>query len=218
MKEEPLRFERIPAEESIAFARHHAIKMAERRSVRAFSTDPVAESVVLDCIRAAVTAPSGANGQPWHFVVVSDPKTKSEIRKAAEAEERAFYEHRATQAWLDALSDLGTDANKPFLEEAPYLIVIFQERVKSDHQGGTAKHYYPLESVGIATGILIGALHQAGLACLTHTPSPMKFLQKILGRPSRERPFLLLVTGYPADDAKVPCIERKALSEVLSRG
>jgi iodotyrosine deiodinase len=191
--------------------------MAQRRSVRTFSRDPVPESVILDCVRAACTAPSGANCQPWHFVVVSDAAKKRDIRIAAEAEERAFYERRASQEWLEALAPLGTDAEKPFLEVAPYLIAIFQERFAQDEAGAKSKNYYAPESVGIATGILIGALHQAGLACLTHTPSPMGFLQNALGRPVNERPFLLLVVGYPAEDAEVPDITRKPFDQVVTR-
>jgi iodotyrosine deiodinase len=186
----PLVFKRRNPEDASAFASAHAVTMAARRSVRTFSTDPVCESVIMDCVRAACTAPSGANCQPWHFVVVSDPAKKRDIRLAAEAEERAFYDRRASQVWLDALAPLGTDAEKPFLEVAPYLIAIFQERFAQDETGEKTKNYYAPESVGIATGILIGALHQAGLACLTHTPSPMGFLQSALGRPVNERPFL----------------------------
>ena len=191
--------------------------MAARRSVRTFSTDPVPESVIMDCVRAACTAPSGANCQPWHFVVVSDPAKKRDIRLAAEAEERTFYDRRASQVWLDALAPLGTDAEKPFLEVAPYLIAIFQERFAQDETGEKTKNYYAPESVGIATGILIGALHQAGLACLTHTASPMGFLQSALGRPVNERPFLLLVVGYPAEGAVVPDISRKPFNQVVTQ-
>ena len=213
----PLVFKRRNLEDASAFASAHAVTMAARRSVRAFSTDLVPESVILDCVRAACTAPSGANCQPWHFVVVSDPAKKRDIRMAAEAEERAFYERRASQVWLDALAPLGTDAEKPFLEVAPYLIAIFQERFAQDETGDKTKNYYAPESVGIATGILISALHQAGLACLTHTPSPMGFLQNALGRPVNERPFLLLVVGYPAEDAVVPNITRKPFDQVVTQ-
>ena len=213
----PLVFKRRNPEDASAFASAHAVTMAARRSVRTFSTDPVPESVIMDCVRAACTAPSGANCQPWHFVVVSDPAKKRDIRLAAEAEERAFYDRRASQVWLDALAPLGTDAEKPFLEVAPYLIAIFQERFAQDETGEKTKNYYAPESVGIATGILIGALHQAGLACLTHTPSPMGFLQSALGRPVNERPFLLLVVGYPAEGAVVPDISRKPFNQVVTR-
>ncbi len=213
----PLVFKRRNPEDARAFASAHAVTMAARRSVRTFSTDPVPESVIMDCVRAACTAPSGANCQPWHFVVVSDPAKKRDIRLAAEAEERAFYDRRASQVWLDALAPLGTDAEKPFLEVAPYLIAIFQERFAQDETGEKTKNYYAPESVGIATGILIGALHQAGLACLTHTPSPMGFLQSALGRPVNERPFLLLVVGYPAEGAVVPDISRKPFNQVVTQ-
>ena len=213
----PLVFKRRNPEDASAFASAHAVTMAARRSVRAFSTDLVPESVILDCVRAACTAPSGANCQPWHFVVVSDPAKKRDIRMAAEAEEQAFYERRASQVWLDALAPLGTDAEKPFLEVAPYLIAIFQERFAQDETGDKTKNYYAPESVGIATGILISALHQAGLACLTHTPSPMGFLQNALGRPVNERPFLLLVVGYPAEDAVVSNITRKPFDQVVTQ-
>ena len=213
----PLVFKRRNPEDASAFASAHAVTMAARRSVRTFSTDPVPESVIMDCVRAACTAPSGANCQPWHFVVVSDPAKKRDIRLAAEAEERAFYDRRASQVWLDALVPLGTDAEKPFLEFAPYFIAIFQERFAQDETGEKTKNYYAPESVGIATGILIGALHQAGLACLTHTPSPMGFLQSALGRPVNERPFLLLVVGYPAEGAVVPDISRKPFNQVVTQ-
>lgn len=190
--------------------------MKRRRSVREFSSRPVARRVIEDCLRTAGTAQSGANLQPWHFVVVEDPETKHRIRVAAEQEERAFYDGRAPQAWLDALAPLGTDAEKPFLETAPFLIVIFQQRYGALQDGRRVKHYYPAESVGIATGLLITALHHAGLACLTHTPSPMGFLRDILERPKSERPFLLLVVGYPAENAQVPDISRKTLADITT--
>ena len=164
----------------------------------------------------AATAPSGANRQPWHFVVVRDPALKHRIRIAAEAEERSFYEERAPDEWLEALAPIGTDAEKPFLETAPALVAIFLERYGLDADGGRIKNYYMPESVGIATGFLIAALHDAGLATLTHTPSPMGFLNEILGRPKNERPYLLLVVGYPTDDAEVPGIERKSVGEVMT--
>jgi nitroreductase len=185
-----------------------------RRTVRHFSDRAVARTVIEDCIRAAGTAPSGANMQPWRFVVVSSHAVKHQIRIAAEEEERDFYTRRAPQEWLDALAPFGTDADKPFLETAPYLIAIFAEKTGALPDGGTVKHYYVNESVGIATGILITALHHAGLASLTHTPSPMNFLNEILSRPQNEKPFLLLVVGYPADDAVVPDIQRKSLNEI----
>jgi nitroreductase len=187
-----------------------------RRTVREYSDRPVSREVIEDCLRAAGTAPSGANLQPWHFVVVSDPAVKAKIRAGAEEEERAFYGGRAPQEWLDALAPLGTDSNKPFLETAPHLIAIFGETYGLLPDGRKVKHYYVQESVGIATGYLIMALHHAGLASLTHTPSPMGFLNEILGRPSHERPFLLLVVGYPSDDAKVPKITKKPLDDFVS--
>ncbi len=187
-----------------------------RRTVRDFSDRPVPRDIIETALRAAGTAPSGANLQPWHMVVVSGAETKKKIRVAAEAEEREFYAHRASEEWLAALEPLGTDDSKPFLETAPYLIAVFLQKYGQLPDGRKVKHYYPVESTGLATGILITALHHAGLATLTHTPSPMKFLNEILGRPKSERPFLLLVVGYPADDARVPDIGRKSLDEFSS--
>jgi len=187
-----------------------------RRTVREFSDRPVPRDIIETALMAANTAPSGANLQPWHFVAVSGAATKKKIREAAEIEEREFYDHRATPEWLAALEPIGTDPNKPFLEIAPYLIAVFLQKFGVLEDGRKVKHYYPTESTGLATGILITALHQAGLVCLTHTPSPMKFLNEILGRPKSERPFLLLVTGYPAKDAEVPNINRKSLEEFTS--
>jgi len=191
-------------------------EMRRRRTVRDFSDRPVPRSVIEACLRTAGTAPSGANQQPWHFVVVRDPVVKTRIRAAAEEEEREFYTRRASQEWLDALAPLGTDANKPFLETAPYLIAIFAQVHGLAADGGKIKHYYVTESVGIATGLLIAALHHAGLATLTHTPSPMGFLNELLGRPANERPFLLLVVGYPAENATVPIITKKTLEEIAT--
>jgi nitroreductase len=191
-------------------------QMATRRSVRDFSAKAIPESVLEHAILAAGTAPSGANMQPWHFVVVQNSEIKAQIRQAAEKEERELYEHRASDEWLGALAPLGTDANKPFLETAPALIAIFLKKVTIDADGTKHKNYYTPESVGIATGVLITALHQAGLATLTHTPSPMKFLSEILQRPSHERPFLLLVVGYPAVGALVPNIQRLPLSDTAT--
>ena len=187
-----------------------------RRTVREFSDRPVPRDIIETALKAANTAPSGANLQPWHFAVVSGLATKKKIRVAAEAEEREFYEHRASEEWLAALEPLGTDDKKPFLETAPYLIAVFLQKFGELPDGRKVKHYYPAESTGLATGILITALHTAGLATLTHTPSPMKFLNEILGRPKNERPFLLLVVGYPADDAEVPDIKRKSLTDFTS--
>jgi nitroreductase len=187
--------------------------MQGRRSVREFSSRAVPRDIIETALAAAGTAPSGANLQPWHFVVVSDPDTKQRIRIAAEAEEKEFYEHRASPEWLAALEPLGTDTNKAFLETAPYLIAVFAQKFGILGDGRKVKHYYPIESTGLAAGMLVTALHHAGLACLTHTPSPMAFLNGILGRPRSERPFLLLVTGYPADGVKVPDIRRKSLPD-----
>ena len=189
-------------------------QISRRRSVRDFSERPIPRSVLEHAILAAGSAPSGANMQPWHFVVVQDPAIKKQIRDAAEIEERELYSHRAPDEWLKALAPLGTDANKPFLERAPALIAVFLKKVTIDEAGLKHKNYYPSESVGIATGVLITALHQAGLGTLTHTPSPMKFLTKILDRPANERAFLLLVVGYPAEGALVPDIERFSLGEI----
>jgi iodotyrosine deiodinase len=191
-------------------------EMRRRRSVRDFSDRPVPRDVIDDCLRAAGTAPSGANKQPWHFVVVADPAVKRRIREAAEAEERAFYSRRATQEWLDDLAPLGTGPDKPFLETAPYLIVIFAQKYGLLPDGRQTKHYYVTESVGIATGVLITALHHVGLATLTHTPSPMEFLVEILERPANERPFLVLVVGYPAEGAQVPDIQKKPLDDIAT--
>ncbi|HUO99998.1 MAG TPA: nitroreductase family protein [Gemmatimonadota bacterium] len=191
-------------------------EMERRRSVRHFSDRKVPREVIEECVRAAATAPSGANLQPWHFVVVSDAGVKSRIRVAAEAEEREFYTRRAPPEWLEALAPLGTDEHKPFLETAPFLIAIFVQRYGRRADGGRFAHYYPTESVGLATGMLITAIHRAGLVSLTHTPSPMAFLTEILGRPAAERPFLLLVVGYPAPDAVVPVIRKKPLDEIAT--
>jgi iodotyrosine deiodinase len=201
-------------DEMAARARAFADDLGRRRTVRDFSDRPVPRALIEDCLRAAGTAPSGANQQPWHFVAVSEPGVKRRIREAAEAEEREFYAHRAPPDWLEALAPLGTDASKPFLEVAPWLIAVFIRRFERLPDGGKRKHYYTDESVGLATGLLVAALHHAGLASLTHTPSPMKFLNDILNRPKDlERPFLLLVTGYPAPDARVPDIARKPLAD-----
>lgn len=202
------------AEEMTARASIFYEEMRRRRTVREFSDRPVPRSVIEKCLMTAGTAPNGANLQPWHFVVVSDPDVKRKIRLAAEEEEREFYSGRAPQEWLDALAPLGTDEHKPFLETAPYLIAVFSQRFGLLPDGGKVKHYYTTESVGIATGMLITAVHNAGLVSLTHTPSPMNFLNELLGRPESERPFLLLVVGYPAEDAMVPDIRKKSLEEI----
>ncbi len=191
-------------------------EVGRRRTVRDFSSRVPPREVLEDCLRAAGTAPSGANMQPWHFAVVTAAAVKRRIRVAAEEEEREFYSGRAPQEWLDALAPLGTTADKHFLEAAPWLIGIFEESYGLLPDGRRVKHYYARESVGIATGILITALHHAGLVTLTHTPSPMGFLNEIMGRPANERAFLLLVAGYPADDARVPVIGRKSLDQFTS--
>ncbi len=191
--------------------------LKSRRTIREFKTKDVPQQVIDDCLRTAGTAPSGANQQPWHFVVIRDPSIKQQIRAAAEEEERNFYAGRAGTTWLDTLVPLGTDANKPFLEEAPVLIAIFEQKFRVNQAGKKVKHYYAKESVGIATGMLITALHQVGLATLTHTPSPMNFLTKILERPSGERPFLLLVVGHPADGVEVPNIVKRDLKDISSQ-
>ena len=192
--------------------------MLRRRTVREYSDRPVPREIIEKCILAAGTAPNGANLQPWHFVVVSDPAIKRQIRVEAEKEEAVFYNGRAPEEWLDALTPLGTDAAKPFLETAPYLIAIFAQSYGLLPDGRKVKHYYVQESVGIATGMLITAVHNAGLASLTHTPSPMGFLNTILKRPSHERPFLLLVVGYLSDEAKIPihAMQKKSLDEIAT--
>lgn len=208
----PLQFNEFSPEEMLQRSRTFYENIKKRRTVRDFSDRKVPREVIENCLLAAGTAPNGANLQPWHFVVIENATLKSEIRIAAEKEEREFYENRAPDDWLQALAPLGTDANKPFLETAPYLIAIFAQSYGLDESGNKKKHYYVQESVGIATGMLITALHHAGLVSLTHTPSPMNFLNKILQRPTNERPYLLLVVGYPKSDATVPNIDKKPLS------
>jgi nitroreductase len=210
-------YREYPPDEMAERARSFAHEMGRRRTVRDFSSRAVPRTLIEDCLRAAGTAPSGANQQPWHFVAVSDAGVKRRIREAAEAEEREFYAHRAPEEWLEVLRPLGTDASKPFLEIAPWLIAVFIRRFERLPDGRKRKHYYTDESVGLATGLLLAAVHHAGLVSLTHTPSPMKFLNEILGRPKDlERPFLLLVVGYPASDARVPDITRKPLAEIAT--
>lgn len=190
--------------------------LSRRRTVRDFSKRKISRDVIEHCIKAAGTAPSGANKQPWHFVAVSDPQLKKKIRDAAEEEEREFYSGRAPKEWLDSVAPFGTDEHKPFLESAPYLIAIFAKSYDAHTDGKKTKNYYVQESVGIATGILITAIHNAGLVSLTHTPSPMNFLNQILGRPENERPYLILVVGYPAEDALVPAITKKTIKEIAT--
>jgi iodotyrosine deiodinase len=203
-------------EEILSKAQEFYEAMQWRRTIREYSDRPVSREVIEYCIRAAGTAPSGANLQPWHFVAVSDPAIKHEIRVAAEKEEKEFYEKRAPKAWLEALAPLGTDSNKPFLETAPWLIAIFAQPFRTLADGTRSPTYYAIESVGIATGLLVTAVHSCGLVALTHTPSPMGFLNRILGRPSYEKPFVLLVVGHPAKNAQVPDISRKPLAEISS--
>ena len=210
------KLERLSDHQILERARGFYEAMQRRRTIRDFSDQPVAREVIEYCIRTAGSAPSGANLQPWHFVAISDPAVKYQIRVAAEAEEREFYQKRAPKAWLEALAPLGTDSNKPFLEIAPWLIAIFVQPVRSLPDGTRTPTYYAIESVGIATGLLVAAVHSCGLAALTHTPSPMGFLNRILRRPSHEKPFLLLVVGHPTQDALVPDIRRFDLTEISS--
>lgn len=225
MKEIP-DYEPIPLPDRVAYSDEEMQRRADdyyqfirrRHSVRNFSDKPVSRELIETCIRGAGTAPSGANHQPWHFVCVSDPQIKRKIRIAAEHEEAEFYGGRAGDEWLEDLEKMGTDQHKPFLETAPWLIAIFLQRSGRDEEGNKRKNYYMSESVGIATGFLLNALHSAGLATLTHTPNPMKFLNRILQRPDTERPFLLLVAGHPAEDATVPAaaLKKKPLEEIAS--
>ncbi len=209
-------YREYPVEQMVERAKVFYEDVRRRRTVRQFSDRPVPAAVLEYCLRAAGSAPSGANRQPWHFAVVTDPERKRRIREAAEQEEREFYQRRAPHEWLEALAHLGTNEHKPFLEIAPVLIAVFAERYALGPGGRRLRNYYVSESVGIATGILITALHHAGLATLTHTPSPMGFLNEILERPPHERPFLLLVVGYPAPDATVPDIPRRSLGEIAT--
>jgi nitroreductase len=208
-------YREYPVVEMIQRSRQFADEMQRRRSIRAFSDRPVPRAVIEACVEAAGTAPSGAHQQPWHFVVVSDPVVKRAIRDAAEAAEAEFYA-TAPPEWLAALRPLGTDAHKPYLESAPYLITVFAERYSRGADGGRHPHYYVMESVGIATGFLLAALHHAGLATLTHTPNPMGFLNRILERPSNERPIVIVVAGYPAPGVRVPDLRRKPISEIAT--
>ena len=217
----PLGFERLAADEQVRRSRAFLNEMARRRTVRDFSADPVAWELIENAIRVAASAPSGANQQPWHFVVVSDPEIKRRLRVAAEDEERTNYESRFPDEWLQALAPLGTDWHKEFLEVAPYVIVVFRENygVVAQPDGSTKqqKHYYVMESVGIAVGFLLAALHQSGLVTLTHTPSPMGFLNEVLQRPANEKAFVVIPVGYPAAAARVPDIPRKRLNDILTR-
>jgi iodotyrosine deiodinase len=211
----PYELPRLNAPEMQSRSESFYYEMRERRSARQFSDEAIPLSVLETAIRTAGTAPSGANLQPWRFVVVTDAALKTRIRTAAEAEEKAFYEERATDAWLEDLAPLGTHAEKPYLEDAPALVVVFRLAYGFDENGEKRKHYYTQESVGLAVGILLAALHRVGLATLTHTPSPMGFLSEILERPANEKPFLLIPVGYPAPEATVPAINRKPLDQIL---
>lgn len=209
-------YRKYPPEEMKKRATEFYEDIKRRRTIRDFSDRPIPVQVIKNAIKAAGTAPNGANLQPWHFVAVSDPEVKKKIRVEAEKPEKEFYNEKAPAEWLKALKPLGTDENKPYLETAPYLIVIFSKNYEETESGEKVQHYYVKESVGIATGMLITALHHSGLATLTHTPNPMKFLNKILDRPSNERAYLILVTGYPAEYAKVPDISKKSLKEIAT--
>lgn len=215
-----LDFEHLTTDEQLKESRRFLQRIKKRRTVRDYSTRPVPFELIENAIAAAASAPSGANQQPWTFVVVQDADLKRKIRLAAEEEERASYEGRMSQEWLDALAPLGTDWHKPHIEDAPYLIVVFRQAygVTRDVITGEevrVKHYYSEESVGIAVGFLLTALHLSGLATLTHTPSPMKFLSEVLERPANERPYVLIPVGFPADDAEVPAITKKPLNEIM---
>ncbi len=212
-----LDFEHLSEAEQLRRSREFVRRISQRRSVRDFSTKPVSMELIENAILAAGSAPSGANQQPWTFVVVRDGALKRQMRLAAEAEERESYERRMSQEWLDALAPLGTDWRKPHIEDAPCIIVVFRQAYGIAADGQRIKHYYSEESVGIAVGLLLAALHWSGLATLTHTPSPMKFLAEILGRPANERAFVLIPVGYPADDAQVPAITKKPLDAILLR-
>jgi nitroreductase len=211
----PLRYTRPTREEALAASSGFLELMQERRSVRHFSSEAVEWELIENAIRTAGTAPSGAHQQPWTFVVVSDPAVKAQIRAAAEAEEERLYKERASQEYLEAIEPIGTDWIKPHITDAPYVIVVFEQAYGIEPDGSKRKHYYVRESVGIATGFLLASLHAAGLATLTHSPSPMGFLSRILERPANERPFILIPVGYPADDAEVPDLERKPLDEIM---
>lgn len=218
MSHVPLAFTPLPEEEMLRRARDFHAMIRTRRTVRDFSPRPVPREIIADCLLAAGTAPNGANLQPWHFAVIGSPERKRRIREAAEAEEREFYGGRAPDEWLEALAPLGTGPDKPFLETAPWLIAVFARHSFTSPDGVKRQTYYPKESTGIACGFLIAALHHAGLATLTHTPSPMNFLNELCGRPPAEKPFLLLVTGYPAEGAQVPELAacKKPLGEISS--
>ena len=212
-----LDFKEFTEEEMRERSKSFLDELSTRRTVRDFSNKPVSLEIIENCIKAAATAPSGANKQPWQFIIVSDSKVKQKIREAAEVEEKEFYNHRATKQWLEDLNQFGTDWHKPFLETAPYLIVVFRQIYDIKDDGSQRKNYYVNESVGIASGFLLAAFHNAGLVTLTHTPSPMNFLGKILERPDNERAFLLIPVGYPDDEAEVPEITKKSFTDISKK-
>lgn len=214
---QPLEFERLDPQEALKRSRAFLELMQTRRSIRHFSPEPPRWELIENALRTAGTAPSGANQQPWSFVVVADPGVKAEIRAAAEHEERLLYEERASAEYLDAIEPIGTDPVKPHVTDAPYLIVVFEQPYGFNEDGTKRKHYYVRESVGIAVGLLLASLHAAGLATLTHSPAPMGFLTRILGRPENERPFILIPVGYPAEGAEVPTLTKKPLEEIAER-
>ena len=211
-----LQFQKITFEKMNHNANQFFQKVSSRRSVRDFSKDDFPIEIIKNCIKSASTAPSGANKQPWHFVIVKDPIIKRKIRKAAEIEEKEFYGGRAPQEWLDDLNQFGTDWKKPFLEEAPYLIVVFSKKFDINDDGTNTKNYYVSESVGIASGLLLIALHNAGLVTLTHTPNPMSFLSEILNRPPSDKPYLIIPVGFPSENAEVPNIKKKTFKEICT--
>ena len=211
-----LQFQKITFEEMDYNSNQFFQKVSSRRSVRDFSRDDFPIDIIKNCIKSASTAPSGANKQPWHFVIVKDPIIKRKIRKAAEIEEKEFYGGRAPKEWLDDLNQFGTDWSKPFLEEAPYLIVVFSKKFDINDDGNNTKNYYVSESVGIASGLLLTALHNAGLVTLTHTPSPMAFLSDILNRPPSDKPYLIIPVGFPSENAEVPNIKKKTFKEICT--
>ena len=213
---EKLRFNKLTKNEMLKKSKEFLQTMEKRRTVRDFSNNELPIEIIKNCIKTAITAPSGANKQPWHFIIIKDPKVKSKIREAAEKEEKEFYSHRATKEWLEDLNQFGTNWKKEFIDVAPYIIVVFKKKYDVNEAGEQKKNYYVNESVGIASGLLLTALHNAGLATLTHTPSPMGFLSKILNRPKNETPYLLIPVGYPDLDAKVPIISKKAFDDVCN--
>ncbi|MCL4114558.1 UNVERIFIED_CONTAM: hypothetical protein GTU68_061261 [Idotea baltica] len=212
----PLDYSFSSANDSLRNSETFLKQCVRRRTVRDYADKPVSRQVIENCVRTAASAPSGANQQPWHFSLIQDADIKRQIRVAAEAEEREFYQSRATDEWLDALKPFGTNSDKPFLEIAPWLIAVFCQRYGLKPDGSQTKHYYATESTGIATGLLVTAIHNAGLASLTHTPSPMGFLSQILDRPENERAFVLLAVGYPATTCQVPNIQRKAFDKIAT--